>query len=199
MPGNGSTPGGYPSVTNLSGRATADQVVAEAVLRAEPQLSVSLTEAGRRRLHQAAARRISSCLLRHRAREPDRLLRPSQVFARRRGGWVVLAFGTTGTMKLYVCWGTFPVPWPRSGDSWKPGAHPCKRAYDALRQAGHEPEVIRVYGLAPLPDITKGRREVKRLTGESFVPVLVLDDGEVISDSKTIAAWAQANPAHPST
>ena len=59
--------------------------------------------------------------------------------------------------------------------------------------------MIKVYGLAPLPDITKGRREVKRLTGESFVPVLVLDDGEVISDSKTIAAWARANPAHAST
>jgi hypothetical protein len=22
-------------------------------------------------------------------------------------------------MKLYVCWGTFPVPWPRKGD-WRP-------------------------------------------------------------------------------
>jgi hypothetical protein len=36
---------------------------------------------------------------------------------------------------------------------------------------------------------------VKRLTGESFVPVLVLDDGAVIQDSKNIAAWAQNNPA----
>jgi glutathione S-transferase len=98
-------------------------------------------------------------------------------------------------MRLYVCWGTFPVPWPRRSDSWSPSAHPCKRAYDALREAGHDPEVIKTYGLAPLPDITKGRREVKRLTGESFVPVLVLDDGEVITDSKTIAAWASDNPA----
>jgi glutathione S-transferase len=48
--------------------------------------------------------------------------------------------------------------------------------------------------MAELPDFTRGRREVKRLTGESFVPVLVLDDGEVIKDSKEIAAWAQANP-----
>ncbi len=98
-------------------------------------------------------------------------------------------------MKLYVCWGTFPVPWPRRGATWRPHAHPCKVAYDALRDAGHEPEVTRVYGLAELPDLTRGRREVKRLTGESFVPVLVLDDGELISDSKRIAAWARANPA----
>ena len=98
-------------------------------------------------------------------------------------------------MKLYVCWGTFPVPWPRRGASWRPRAHPCKRAHDALRAAGHAPEVVKVYGLAPLPDVTSGRKEVKRLTGESYVPVLVLDDGEVISDSANIVAWARDHPA----
>ena len=98
-------------------------------------------------------------------------------------------------MKLYVCWGTFPVPWPRRDGPWRPSAHPCKVAHDALREAGHSPEVVKVYGLAPLPDVTSGRKEVKRLTGESLVPVLVLDDGEVIPDSKNIAAWARDNPA----
>jgi glutaredoxin 2 len=49
--------------------------------------------------------------------------------------------------------------------------------------------------LAGLPDITRARREVKRLTGESFVPVLVLDDGQVIPDSNNIVAWARDNPA----
>ena len=98
-------------------------------------------------------------------------------------------------MKLYVCWGTFPVPWPRRGASWRPGAHPCKRAHDALNSAGHSPDVVRVYGLASLPDITRGRREVRRLTGESFVPVLVLDDGAVVQDSQRIVEWARANPA----
>jgi glutaredoxin 2 len=34
---------------------------------------------------------------------------------------------------------------------------------------------------------------VKRLTGQSFVPVLVLDDGAVIQDSKNIVAWALRN------
>jgi hypothetical protein len=100
-------------------------------------------------------------------------------------------------MKLYVCWGTFPVPWPRKGATWRPRGHPCKVAHDALRNAGHHPEVVRVYGLAPLPDFTSGRREVKRLTGESLVPVLVLGDGQVIKESKTIAAWACEHPAGP--
>jgi hypothetical protein len=93
-------------------------------------------------------------------------------------------------MRLYVCWGTFPTP--------RPGGHPCANAYHALRAAGHDPEVIKSYGFAPLPDVlnrTEGRRAVKRLTGQSWVPVLVTDDGEAIFDSKRIAAWAAANPA----
>ena len=98
-------------------------------------------------------------------------------------------------MKLYVCWGTFPVPWPRRSASWRPRAHPCKRAYDALRAAGHSPDIVRTYGFAALPDVTSGRKEVKRLTGESFVPVLILDEGAVIKDSKNIVAWAQDNPS----
>jgi glutathione S-transferase len=55
--------------------------------------------------------------------------------------------------------------------------------------------VVKVYGFAQLPDVTSGRMEVRRLTGESFVPVLVLDDGEVVKDSKHIVAWARENPA----
>ena len=47
-------------------------------------------------------------------------------------------------MKLYICWGTFPVP-------LRPGNHPCRNAYRALREAGHDPEVIKSYVLAPLP------------------------------------------------
>lgn len=93
-------------------------------------------------------------------------------------------------MKLYVCWGTFFTP--------RPGGHPCKVAHDALRAAGHEPEVVKSYGFGALPaalNATSGRREVKRLTGQSWVPMLVTDDGEAIHDSKAIAAWAEANPA----
>jgi hypothetical protein len=55
--------------------------------------------------------------------------------------------------------------------------------------------VVRVYGFGQLPDITSGRKEVKRLTGQSFVPVLVLDDGQVIRETNNIITWARANPA----
>ncbi len=91
-------------------------------------------------------------------------------------------------MKLYVCWGTFRNP-------VRPGGHPCGNAYHALKDAGHEPEVVKAYGLAPLPDLTSGRKEVKRLTGKTWVPALVLDDGVVMADSKNIVAWAKAHPA----
>jgi hypothetical protein len=94
-------------------------------------------------------------------------------------------------VKLYVCYGTFPV-------IGRPGGHPCRNAYHALKSAGHEPEVIRSYGLGPLPgflNATPGRREVERLTGNRWVPTLVLDDGTVIDGSQEIRGWARANPA----
>ena len=91
-------------------------------------------------------------------------------------------------MKLYVCWGTFPTP--------RPGGHPCGNAYHALKDAGYEPEVKKVYGLALLPKfLNPQRKEVRELTGEDWVPVLVTDDGEVIKDSKQIVAWASEHPA----
>jgi hypothetical protein len=92
-------------------------------------------------------------------------------------------------MKLYVCYGTFKTP--------RPGGHPCANAYHALTDAGYQPEVIRSYGLGVLPAMfnnTAGRREVKRLTGQQWVPVLVTEDGTVIQDSSRIAAWARGNP-----
>jgi hypothetical protein len=94
-------------------------------------------------------------------------------------------------MKLYVCWGTFTTT-PR------PGGHPCGNAYKAIKEAGHDPEVIKSYGLTTLPDFmnrTQGRREAKKLTGKTMVPVLVTDSDEVVSDSKKIIAWAKQHPA----
>jgi glutaredoxin 2 len=34
-----------------------------------------------------------------------------------------------------------------------------------------------------------------RLTDERSVPVLVTDDGEVVSEARNIVAWAKQNPA----
>lgn len=94
-------------------------------------------------------------------------------------------------MKLYVCYGTWK-PAPRKG------GHPCGRAHEALIDAGHDPEVVRAYGLGLLPDFvnfTPGRREVKRLTGNHWVPALVTEDEQVVQGSQQIVDWAQEHPA----
>jgi hypothetical protein len=92
-------------------------------------------------------------------------------------------------MKLHVCYGTFPSP--------RPGGHPCKNAAEALKQAGHAPEIKKAYGLGPLPDAIQSpqRKRIKAQTGSPWVPVLELDDGTLIQGSKKIVAWAEANPA----
>jgi hypothetical protein len=94
-------------------------------------------------------------------------------------------------VKLYVCWGTFQTP--------RPQGHPCHNAYQALKMAGHDPEVIKVRGLGIGPSfmhlVTSGRREVEEVSGQRAVPVLVADDGEVVTDSSRIVEWAEAHPA----
>jgi glutathione S-transferase len=94
-------------------------------------------------------------------------------------------------MKLYICWGTFQTP--------RPGGHPCANAFNALKEAGHDPEVVKVRGLGVGPSflnvMTDGRREVEEISGQRAVPVLVLDDGEVITESKRIVEWAECHPA----
>ena len=97
-------------------------------------------------------------------------------------------------MKLYICYGNFRSP--------RPGGHPCRNANEALKAAGYNPEVIKSYGLGLMPGIfnqTRGRREVKELTGSYMVPVLVLDDGTVIQDSHKIIEWADAHPSGAAT
>ena len=94
-------------------------------------------------------------------------------------------------MRIYVCWDTrakHPLI----------GAHPCGIAYEAVRDAGHDPELVKAYGWAMLPtalNFTSGRKQVRELTGSDEVPVLVLDDGAVIAGTDEIVAWAKANPA----
>ena len=80
----------------------------------------------------------------------------------------------------------------------RPGGHPCGNAYHALRDAGWDPDVQRCYVLGVLPRFvnqTPGRTEVVRLTGSHWVPVLVTDEGDVVSGSKEIAEWAASHPA----
>jgi glutathione S-transferase len=77
-------------------------------------------------------------------------------------------------------------------------AHPCGKAGKALDNAGYSYE-LKVVGSYRLLPWTRGNRdeeraEVKALSGTNEVPILVLDDGEVISGSGTIARWAREHP-----
>jgi glutathione S-transferase len=77
--------------------------------------------------------------------------------------------------------------------------HPCAKAGKALDAAGYEYEIKTVGGYR-LAFWTWGSRdeeraEVKELSGTNEVPILVLDDGQVISGSGAIARWAEEHPA----
>jgi len=80
-------------------------------------------------------------------------------------------------------------------------AHPCAKAGKALDAAGYDYEIKTVGGYRLMP-WTWGKREqdraeVKKLSGTEEVPILVLDDGEVISGSGAIAGWAKEHPHSP--
>jgi glutathione S-transferase len=81
--------------------------------------------------------------------------------------------------------------------------HPCGRAAKALDDAGYTYE-LRTVGGYRMAFWTWGSRnedraEVKRLSGTNEVPILVLDDDEVISGSGRIARWAREHPAARNT
>lgn len=77
--------------------------------------------------------------------------------------------------------------------------HPCGRAAKALDKAGftYEMKVVGGYRLMPWTWASRGddRAEVRELSGTNEVPILVLDDGEVVSGSGTIVRWANEHPA----
>ena len=79
--------------------------------------------------------------------------------------------------------------------------HPCAKAGQALNEAGYEYEIKTVggYRLAPWTWGKRGndRAEVKKLSGTNEVPILVLDNGEVVSGSGGIARWAKEHPHSP--
>jgi glutathione S-transferase len=87
----------------------------------------------------------------------------------------------------------------RFGSLPGPLAHPCGRAAKALDDARHEYELREVKGgamkLWTWPSRARDRAEVERLSGQRAVPILVLDEGEVITGSAAIVGWAQANRA----
>jgi glutathione S-transferase len=80
-----------------------------------------------------------------------------------------------------------------------PLAHPCGKAAVALDKAGHSYEWRKVKGgtikFWTWPSRAQDRAEVERISGQRGVPILVLDDGTVITGSGKIAKWARENPA----
>ncbi|MBS1846021.1 MAG: glutathione S-transferase domain-containing protein [Actinobacteria bacterium] len=82
-------------------------------------------------------------------------------------------------------------------------AHPCAKAGHALDAAGYEYEIKTVKGYRAMPWTWGSRKddraEVRELSGTDEVPILVLDGGEVISGSGSIAKWAKQHPAARAT
>ena len=73
--------------------------------------------------------------------------------------------------------------------------HPCGRAARALRDAGHTFDIEVVEGYRLMPWTRRGKREaIRELSGQEDVPVLVADDGEVVSGTGTIVRWAKDHP-----
>ncbi len=76
--------------------------------------------------------------------------------------------------------------------------HPCGRAAKALDEAGYSYELRAVKGYRLMPWTRASRNEeravIKALSGTNEVPVLVLDDGSVVSDSSEIIRWAKQHP-----
>jgi glutathione S-transferase len=76
--------------------------------------------------------------------------------------------------------------------------HPCAKAAKALDAAGYRYEIRTVGGYRLMPwtwgSRDEERADVRKLSGTNEVPILILDDGEVVSGSGTIAGWAREHP-----
>jgi glutaredoxin len=76
--------------------------------------------------------------------------------------------------------------------------HPCGRAAKALDDAGYEYELRELPGYRFAPwtwrERRRGRAQIKDMTGQIGVPVLVLDEGKMVVGSGDIVKWANAHP-----
>lgn len=84
---------------------------------------------------------------------------------------------------LYVC----------HGDEGGPSLHPCRRVQEAMRAAGIDyDKVIAGHG-SPIPFLRRGSRdELRAATGTTRLPTLKLADGTVITHSRAIIDWINA-------
>jgi glutathione S-transferase len=86
--------------------------------------------------------------------------------------------------KLYTC----------EIDRGGPKIHPCRKAHDALDEAGHDYETVVFDKNKPMGLFTKGKRPgLKELSGQEKLPVLELTDGSTVAGSGKIVQWAKDN------
>ncbi len=72
--------------------------------------------------------------------------------------------------------------------------HPCGVAAQALDRSGHTYNVKVVGGFKSIPFSRRGKRdEIRVLTGQEDVPVLVLEDGTTVAGTSAIVSWAASN------
>jgi glutathione S-transferase len=84
---------------------------------------------------------------------------------------------------LYVC----------HGDEGGPRIHPCRRVQEALHEADIPYEKVIAGQGSPLPFLRKGSRDqLREATGTEKLPTLKLADGTVISHSRAIHRWVEA-------
>jgi glutathione S-transferase len=89
-----------------------------------------------------------------------------------------------GVLTLYTC----------HIDDGGPPVHPCRRAHEALRAAGHEYRTVVLDRKHPLGFFTRGKRpELKRISGQERLPVLQMPEGDTVNGSRDIIAWARQN------
>ena len=95
--------------------------------------------------------------------------------------------------------GRLEPPWSSTRADKKIGpsfAHPCAKAGKALDTAGYEYELKTVggYRMVPWTWGSRGeeRTEIEQISGTNEVPILVLDNGEVVSGSGAIARWPRS-------
>lgn len=87
------------------------------------------------------------------------------------------------TPTLFVC----------HGDDGGPRIHPCRRVQEALRAAAIEYDKEVAGHGSPIPFLRKGpREELRAATGATKLPALKLPDGTVISHSRAILSWIDA-------
>lgn len=81
-------------------------------------------------------------------------------------------------------------------DEGHPRLHPCAKAHFALEKAGVAHEKI-VYGQGrPFGRGTEGTRpDIKEISGQEKLPVLVLPGGETVAGGKPIVKWAKSGIA----